>query len=51
MEKNVFNRIRTRVQVSPSPPKIGKLRKGIADFTYYLFTLNFSILNLADFWK
>ncbi len=42
----------TSERIPLPPPKIGKFRKRFADFTYYLFTLNFSLFtNLVDFWK
>ena len=39
------------VQVWVAPPKIDILRKRNVDFTYYLFTLHYSLKSLVDFWK
>ena len=32
-------------------PKIDKVRQNLVDFTYYLFTLHYSLKRLVDFWK
>ena len=39
------------VQVQSLRPKIGKVRKNLADFTYSLFTLPYSLSHQSDFWK
>ena len=39
------------VQVWVAPPKIDKIRQSLVDFTYYLFTLHYSLKILVDFWK
>ena len=39
------------VQVWVAPPKIDKVRQNLVDFTYYLFTLHYSLKRLVDFWK
>jgi hypothetical protein len=35
-----------QLQVPPRPPKIGKLRKKVADFTFYFSGLNISTVPL-----
>ena len=39
------------VQAQHEEPKIDKVRQNLVDFTYYLFTIHYSLKSLVDFWK
>jgi len=41
----------SRVRVPDGAPKIDILRQKDVDFTYYLFTLHYSLKILVDFWE